>query len=112
MKHNDNYTLYWKLSDGAGGYAPGKLVISKQKNLDKKTWEEFIKKVNEIDFWNSTINREESGLDGSEWILEGKSGNKYHVVDRWTPNKKSKYYECCDFLLSLTDLKIKSREKY
>jgi hypothetical protein len=111
-KHNGNYTLYWKLSNGAGGYKPGVLVIDKQKTLDKETWEVFINKLDQSDFWNLVTNHTDSGMDGSEWILEGKSANKYHVVDRWTPDKRSKYYECCDFLLNLTDIEIKSGAKY
>jgi DNA topoisomerase IB len=52
------------------------------------------------------------GLDGAEWIIEGKRFNQYQVVDRWTPDKNSKYYKCCDFLISLTDLEISERDKY
>ena len=111
-KHNDNYTLFWKLSNGAGGYSPGELEIDKQKTLDKKTWEEFISKLNQSDFWNLVINHNDTGKDGSQWILEGKSTNKYHVVDKWSPDKDSKFYECCNFLLGLTDLKINDEQKY
>ena len=91
---------------------PGKLVINRQKKLDEQPWEEFIKKVAQTDFWNMVINRDDLGHDGSQWILEGKRGNQYHVVDRWSPNKKTKFYECCNFLLSLTDLLVKNGEKY
>ena len=111
-RHGDNYILYWKLSDGAGGYEPGELTTDKQKILDAKTWQEFINRLNQTDFWNLASKEVDFGKDGSEWILEGKTENKYQVVDRWTPEKNSKYYQCCDFLLGLTDLKIKDREKY
>ncbi|MGE9311089.1 hypothetical protein ACLOAU_05565 [Niabella sp. CJ426] len=111
-KHGDQYFLCWKLSDGAGGYKPGKLTIDQHKKLDKQTWDAFVKKLSEIDFWKLPTNQNDRGLDGSEWILEGKSENNYHVVNRWTPNKNNGYYECCNFLLGLTDLKIKDREKY
>jgi len=111
-KHGDEYILYWKLSNGAGGYDPGELTIDKQKTLDKKTWQEFIERLNQADFWNLSSKEVNFGKDGSEWILEGQTESKYQVVDRWSPEVNSKYYQCCDFLLSLTDLKIKDREKY
>jgi cell fate regulator YaaT (PSP1 superfamily) len=37
-KENNNYKLYWKLCNGAGGYDPGELIIDKQKKVDKITW--------------------------------------------------------------------------
>ena len=111
-KQDGNYTLYWKLANGAGGYDPGELEINKQKTLDKKIWEEFISKLNGADFWNLGVVHNENGKDGSQWILEGKSTNKYHVVDRWSPGKGSKFYECCDYLLSSTDLIISYEKKY
>jgi hypothetical protein len=111
-KQGDNFKLYWKLCNGAGGYEPGKLVIDKQKSLDKQIWEEFIHRLNKIDFWNLSTKNETLGLDGSQWILEGKNNNHYHVVDRWTPSTNSKYYNCCDFLIGLTDLIITGDDKY
>ena len=111
-KHGDLYLLFWKLCDGAGGYEPGKLVINKQKKIDKSTWNKLKNKINHINFWDLNTHEKSSGSDGSRWILEGKFQNQYNVVDRWTPNKKDKYYNCCDFILGLTDLKINSDEKY
>ena len=72
-KHGDQYFLYWKLSNGAGGYKPGKLTIDKQKKLDKETWDAFVSKLNHIDFWNLSRKQNDMGDDGSEWILEGRS---------------------------------------
>jgi len=112
-KHDSIYSLTWKLSSGAGGYGPGKIVINKHKTIDKQTWETFINKLNEINFWSLPTNEKDIiGLDGSQWILEGKTPKHYTVVDRWTPSKNGKYYDCCNFLIELTDLKITGRDKY
>jgi hypothetical protein len=111
-KLGDTYILYWKLCNGAGGYEPGELIINKQKEINKLTWDEFQKRLNEIEFWKMDTNEEKFGLDGSQWILEGKNLKHYHIVDRWTPSENSKYYQCCDFLIGLTDLEIKDGEKY
>ncbi len=111
-KLGNDYKIFWKLCDGAGGYAPGKLIIDKQKVIDKSAWDEFIKLLDQMDFWNLSTQEEVIGADGAEWILEGKSFNQYKVVERWTPNHDSSYYLCCDFLINLTDLKIADRHKY
>ena len=108
----DNYMIYWKLCNGAGGYEPGKLIIDKQKSLDKQTWEKFIDLLHDIKFWNMDTQIKTLGLDGSQWILEGKDLNHYHVVDRWSPDVSSKFFKCCDFLIGQTDIHITGGDKY
>ena len=111
-KQNDKYTLTWKLCDGAGGYEPGQMTINETKTIDKETWDKFYSYLEAADFWNlNTIEVDILGTDGSQWILEGVNNERYHVVDRWTPSGGS-YYDCCDFLIGLTDLKIKKDNKY
>jgi hypothetical protein len=111
-RQGDNYFLYWKSEDGSGGYAPGKLIIDQQKVIAKETWIEFLKRLEQIDFWGLSTKDNVWGMDGSRWILEGKTPAHYHVVDRWTPDAKSDYYQCCNFLIEQTDLIIKDNEKY
>ncbi|MBS1501700.1 MAG: hypothetical protein JST32_06545, partial [Bacteroidetes bacterium] len=111
-KQKDNYMLYWKVCSGAGGYSPGELIRDRHKKIDKATWNEFLNKLKEADFENMKTNIDVMGNDGSQWILEEKSGEYYHLVHRWTPDSSSTYYKCCDFLIGLTNLKIKARDKY
>ena len=123
------YMLYWKVCSGQGGYDPGKLVINEQKTLDERTWKEFLNLLGQVDFWNLQTSERNSkrlftlvdgaqwetvsiGVDGAHWVLEGKMSPHYHVVDRWAPNKESKYYQCCNFLIQLTDLEISDKDKY
>ncbi len=111
-KQGDAYFICWKSLSGAGGYAPGKLIVNKQKNISKVIWNKFIEQIAGIDFWSMKTSVNETGLDGAQWILEGRSVGKYHVVDKWTPQASSDYYKCCDFLIGLTDLQFKGNEKY
>jgi len=104
-KQLDTYNLTWKLCDGAGGYDPGKLVVNKTKSIDKETWGNFITLLNKSGFWNLNTNEVDIQCeDGAQWILEGVDRRRYHVVDRNTPLGGS-FYDCCDFLIGLTDLK-------
>lgn len=105
-KQGDTYLLFWKLCNGQGGYDPGQLTVNEQKTIDKATWDEFKNKLNQIDFWHLKTIEKVLGADGSQWVLEGKTPTQYHVVDRWAPNKKSNYYQCCDFLIGLTNLEV------
>jgi hypothetical protein len=94
----DEYKLYWKLTDGAGGYNPGNLVISEEKVIDRRIWEAFEKHIKKSQFWEmSTVDKSIDGLDGSQWILEGKDQLGYHVVSRWCPS--GDFFDCCKFLI-------------
>jgi hypothetical protein len=114
IEHRDkNYFMVWKVCDGKGGYAPGKLKVSKIMQINRQEWKKFIKLIRVLDFWSlPTSDYRLTGVDGAQWILEGKSENRYHVVDRWGAFVNTEYYECCNFLLNQTDIKIENQEKY
>jgi len=116
-KQDYKYMLYWKYFDWKYyddvWHNPEKwIMIAKQKELDEASWVEFHNLLHQIDFWNMETNNRVWGFDGAQWILEGKTDSQYHVVDRWSPSRKNKYYQCCDFLIKSTDLKIRNRDKY
>jgi hypothetical protein len=107
---NDTITIYWKVSDGAGGYEPGKIIENKTIKLTIAEWEKFENKIKSTNFWElPTTEKELLGNDGSRWILEGKKLGKYHVVDRWCGGKIK---SLCKELIELTDLKIEEKDMY
>jgi len=112
-KRADTYKLYWKVCSGAGGYEPGNIIIDETADVTEEVWNTFIKMIKQLDFWDmepkdSTFD----GLDGSQWILEGKNYQYYRVIDRWSPYGKNLYSRCCMFLLELTDLDISDDKIY
>jgi hypothetical protein len=111
-KHGDGYLLIWKECSGAGGYKPGNIIVNKQKTITKDNWDFFQYRLKQVNFWTIATKDTTRGFDGAEWILEGKTPNRYHITDRWTPHEGTDYYKCCDFLLSLTDLNIPVKRKY
>jgi hypothetical protein len=111
-KHQDDYRLFWKVSNGKGGYAPGELIGYKSRQISQSDWDQFQKLIAKIDFWNAeSTEKGLSGDDGSRWIIEGVRGNDYHVTDRWTP-RNDDYFTCGEFLIKLTDLDIPKEEMY
>jgi hypothetical protein len=114
-KQENDYILSWKIlncTPETKYYYECILIVDKQKIVDEKTWIEFKNLLSQTDFWNMATNKIVMGFDGAQWILEGKNNFQYHVVDRWSPSKKNPYYQCCDFLIRLTDLRIPNRNKY
>lgn len=110
-KKNEDYTIYYKVLDGKGGYEPGNIEVDKSKILTQKDWQTFKKLIQKTDFWNMSLGRSSIGGDGSEWILEGLTQTKYRAVTVWSPTEGS-FYEACIYLISLTDLIIPENEKY
>lgn len=113
QKNKDKILLTWKMSDGAGGYSPGKLIVDETTELSSDEWNEFQKLLDKIEYWNMPTNEQSDimGTDGSQWIIEGVQNGKYNVVDRWTP-RNSTYQELGMFLINLTDLDIPKKDIY
>ncbi len=110
-KRKDRYVLYWKVLSGAGGYEPGKIEIERLKILTKKEWAEFTQLIEKANFWKMDLGHSSIGNDGSEWIMEGVNQTDYRAISVWTP-RKGDFYNACDYLISLTNLKIPEKEKY
>jgi hypothetical protein len=110
------YFIFWKEGSSSAGYPTNKdykIVINKQRVITKQEWDLLQYRLKQLSFWNiNTVDKSENGMDGAEWILEGKLFSKYHIVDRWSPKQGTDYYKCCDYLLSLTDIKIQADKKY
>lgn len=100
--------LTTKVSNGAGGYEPGKLVEYTFRLLRKDKTEEFLAKIQRLQFWELPTHEtpETVGCDGSQWIIEGVKGDKYHVVDRWMPAKGAVHDLGLTFVFGLAQMKI------
>lgn len=107
---NDTISLYWKVTNGAGGYEPGEIVKNEREKLTMKEWRNITSDIDSLDFWNlSSTDRGLIGNDGARWILEGKELGRYHMVDRWLGKE---IWRVCLELLKLTNLSIKEDEIY
>jgi hypothetical protein len=98
---------------GKGGYEPGQIESDTTSPVTAEDWKGFRDFIAKATFWQMPIKepREELGNDGSQWILEGVLGERYHVVDRWTPSGGS-FAECCRFLITLSKQQIPHNEFY
>jgi hypothetical protein len=82
----DGYLLTAKQLDGAGGYKPGKLMVNRTSALSTDEWAHLTALVDSVGFWTAGPQpREQIGLDGAQWIVEGVAEHRYHTVDRWSP---------------------------
>jgi len=72
--------------DGAGGYAPGKVLRRKETALTTAQADAFERVIEADGLWSLALPRGEVGKDGSEWIVEGAT-TKYRVVHQWSPDE-------------------------
>ena len=106
IRSNGTAMLYTKMTNGKGGYAPGKLIPTEEKHLTKLQVDKLLKGLNSMRFWTAPSLDENHGLDGARWILEGVNNGLYHVIDRWSPQQG----EFLDWSLQLMQLSGQSLE--
>ncbi|HEX8736177.1 MAG TPA: hypothetical protein VF721_12690 [Pyrinomonadaceae bacterium] len=85
--------------------APQTVSRNYSRNLDRTEWCEFLKLLRQADYWNLPTSQRVDGVDGAQWLLEGVRENRYHLVDRWTP-QTGEFREACIYLLRLSGVEI------
>ena len=85
----------------------GEIKINQRTELTIKDWKEFEKIVAKQSFWTMAPYRSSDGIDGSQWIIEGHSKNKYWMVNRWSPQDSIR--EMGDFMIKKCGVKFESK---
>jgi hypothetical protein len=77
--------------DGAGAYAQGNIARRVERELNLAQWAALTDAIERLGFWRlpTAAAEDRGGLDGSQWIIEGRTGATYHVVDRWSSRSGS-----------------------
>lgn len=112
QKTGEKILLTQKMLSGAGGYDPGEIIVDTTLQLTIDVWNTVQDKIGKLKFWALQPKTEFRGFDGSEWIIEGSTSNKYHFTTRWSAGKGTAYRDFCLYLLSLSNIKIKDRDLY
>jgi hypothetical protein len=105
-------TLTIKMASGAGGYEPGNLIENTSHSIERRKIEKFLGQVKSVGFWDLPSYETTLGCDGSEWIIEGVKDGKYHVAERWTPDKGPVHQLGITLAMTLANLKIPESELY
>jgi hypothetical protein len=64
--------------------------------LSAESWHDLHLRTAMKDFWTTEpipLPKGQVGLDGARWVLEGRYGTRYHVVDWWSPQEKAEGVE-------------------
>lgn len=97
--------------DGEGGYEPGTVQTIVEKQLSDPEWTLLSSSLARAAFWGMRTRGDNEGLDGAQWILEGRRADSYHVVHRWSP-KEGAFRQACLALLRTAGLMPAHRYVY
>jgi hypothetical protein len=115
-------TLFTKIAAGEAGFGMRnrKIAEDTSRPMSVGAVQLLLTSIHQKDFWTipSYTTADQTGTDGSEWVFEGTSGGKYHVVARWTPcnSSRSDKKNICAigraFALDLAHMNIPKDEVY
>jgi len=118
QRQGEAYSLSARRLDGQGGYDPGKLAERKDTIISGDNSKALAALIQNLNFFELPTEDDVNGFDGDEWILEGVSRGKYHVVQRWCassydPDKRglNGFLSLFRFLLDKSDLSQGPRNK-
>jgi hypothetical protein len=112
-KRNNEYLLFVKRANGAGGYNPGQLAQNDTIRITESQWNDVMTKIYNINFWEiPTIEKSDMiVMDGAMWIFEARKKSKYTMVYRQS-GKGPEIKDLCMMLLDLSGIKVKKKEIY
>lgn len=118
QRKGELYHLSARRLDGQAGYNPGKLVESKDIELDADDSKALGVLIQKLNFFQLATDDDVLGNDGDEWIIEGVSHGKYHVAQRWCateydPDKRGlkPFLAICKFLVDKSTLSERPKNK-
>jgi hypothetical protein len=119
-KNREGTTLRVIRLSGQGGYKFGHIERDQSYSVNAAQWDEFQRLLREAEFWEMpSDNSNDPGFsDGSDWAIEGKLADKYHVVGRRCPLDDSEkrhldgFIACCRYLLKLSGEVVPAKEDY
>jgi hypothetical protein len=81
----DSVELVATEMSASGRAAPDGVVDQPHRRLSPTEWGELEAALARAEFWQLASAIGDTNPDGAQWIVEGRVGSRYHVVDRWGP---------------------------
>ena len=106
--------LYARMTSGKGGYEPGRFTRVSQSWATKGKTQSLLTAFESVDFWNLPVLFDDHAvhLDGADWIFEGVRDGRYHVIERWSPDRGDPLRGVGVLALKLARFRIREPEIY
>jgi hypothetical protein len=120
VKPDGTGTITTKVATGEAGFPYTSKTLSKNTSspVPRERVQSFLRQVDELGFWSlaTSLKGDQNGTDGSEWIVEGSKGGKYHIAERWCADKRASkrviYQLGVSLALGLAQLRIPKKDIY
>lgn len=97
----DSANVSFTALNGQGGWDPGAVQKRTSRTLLVAERLRFERALASAAVWAMpTFDYEGDGLDGTEYVLEARSGDRYHVTHRWMP-KPGAFRTLCELMTTL-----------
>lgn len=96
-QRGEEWWLVGRMTEGDGGYEPGPVIRTVEGRLSGAEAQRLVTLLGKLSFWNLPTAIDDTGRDGTTWVLEGAEAGRYHMVHRWCPDR-SAFAEFCAFL--------------
>jgi hypothetical protein len=99
---------------GGKGGAPGRILRYGRSWLTRGKTQSLRSALEHAGFWNlpSIEPTTDVRLDGAQWVFEGVHGGKYHVVDRWSPDRGDPLRDAGLLALKVGRFRIRANDVY
>jgi hypothetical protein len=102
-----------KVLSGHGGYDPGTLSRTTKRELRPEELRLLEQRLENAEVWGAAFTDDRRGLDGAEWIFEGKRQGKYYFHDVWSPGTDfPQYRKAAAYMLELAGVQPTDRDLY
>lgn len=96
-QQGEDWRLVGRMTDGDGGYEPGPVIRTVEGRLSGAEAQRLVKLLGKLSFWEEPTAIDDTGCDGTTWVLEAAEAGRYHVAHRWCPDKGA-FSEFCTLL--------------
>jgi hypothetical protein len=100
---------------GMSGHNFGGIIDQREFTLSGEEWSKLQEKLSATHFWGMSSPPPPLELGGSNWIVEGITGARYHVVDCRTPlgaKGLQAFVTCGKYFLQLAHIQVPDSEFY
>ena len=104
--HHEQPILTAKITNGQGGYEPGRIVNRVEKTVSYEHVSAFLDQLEGLEFWQKNSLGDDWGINGSIWLLEALRKGRYKFMQSWSPRPVDPFRVALWSLVEMAGLEV------